>query len=106
MDTPSDSEFLLDQVSLFNNLFYIIIFLFKIVIWLYNAEILPDKGVSLSTLANWACVIIITFLFPVCNDNFGIWPIFLVFALCAILGLVMILFWVKETKGLTSTEIE
>jgi len=33
--------------------------------WLYVAEILPEKGVSIATLFNWVCVSIIFLLFPV-----------------------------------------
>jgi len=35
------------------------------VVWLYNAEILPEKGVSIATLVNWIGVVFISFLFPI-----------------------------------------
>ena len=37
------------------------------IIWLYNAEILPEKGVSIATLCNWTAIIFISFMFPICK---------------------------------------
>ena len=76
------------------------------VVWLYNPEILPEKGISLATLTNWIGVIIIAFLFPVMNRLVGAWPIFMFFGACCLLSLIFILTCVKETKGLTPIQIE
>jgi hypothetical protein len=29
------------------------------IVWIYNAEILPEKGVALATIINWVCAFII-----------------------------------------------
>ena len=60
------------------------------IVWLYNAEILPEKGVSISTIANWSGVIFISFLFPICKDAFNVGPIFAFFAVCTVFGYLMI----------------
>lgn len=71
------------------------------IVWLYNAEILPDKGVSLTVLTNWVMVIAITFVFPIVVEALGtMWPIFAFFAICVSLGLIFTVSKVKETKGL------
>ena len=34
------------------------------IVWSYNAEILPEKGVSIATFVNWFGVLIVTYTFP------------------------------------------
>ncbi len=70
------------------------------VVWLYNAEILPESGVSISVMCNWTGVIIVTLLFPICETRLGDWPIFLFFACSTTLGMILILKSVRETSGL------
>lgn len=69
------------------------------VVWLYNSEILPAKGVALATLANWTGVIFITFTFPQVVNEQGehIQYMFMFFAVCCTLGLFFMLKFVKET---------
>lgn len=74
-------------------------------VWTYNAEILPDKGVTLATLTNWAGLILIAFAFPIMSDFMGMWVSFLIFAVCCLGGLVFIQKRVLETKGLNKEEI-
>jgi len=76
------------------------------IVWLYNAEILPEKGVSLATLTNWSTVIIITFLFPVINGALGTYsPVFFFFAFCCVCCLIFVFFLIRETKGLSARNI-
>jgi MFS family permease len=74
--------------------------------WVYNAEILTGKGVTITTLANWFGTIVISFTFPVLVDHIDMWIIFVFFAVSCLLGAIFIYFYVVETKGLTSKEIE
>lgn len=73
--------------------------------WLYNAEILPAKGVSFSTIFNWVSVVFITLLFPVVNGKFGPHPIFYFFAACCVCCLIFVFMLIRETKGLDARKI-
>lgn len=73
--------------------------------WLYNAEILPDKGVSIATICNWLSVIIITLLFPVVNASIGAAPIFYFFSFTCIACLIFVFILIRETKGLNKRAI-
>ena len=67
--------------------------------WLYMADALPDIGVSISSSANWLFVAIIGIGFPLANDNFGTEVTFTIFLICALLGLIFMIFALVETKG-------
>lgn len=82
-----------------NNEFYqfivlIFLFLFLIgyntslgpIVWIYIAEILPEKGVSISVLVNWSCVFIITLTFPTLQANWGIYTGFFIFSITCFIG--------------------
>lgn len=76
------------------------------VVWLYLPEILPEKGVSIAALANWVFCGIIGFCFPIVNKNIKIQGSFLIFLICCVLSFLYVFFFVKETKGKSSEEIE
>jgi major inositol transporter-like SP family MFS transporter len=75
------------------------------IIWLYNAEILPEKGCVLATLANWSGVIVIAFFFPILVGSFGISICYVIFAICCFAGIGFIQKYVQETKGLNAYQI-
>ena len=76
------------------------------IVWLYLPEILPEKGVSLSVLANWVGVGIIGLFFPLVKHAIHIQGTFLIFLGCCVAGLFYIFIFVKETKGKSPEEIE
>ena len=74
--------------------------------WLYNAEIMPLKGVTIATLVNWACTLIISFATPAMIDTLGISGTFFIFAGCCAVGLIFMIAFVPETKGKTPAQIK
>lgn len=78
-------------------------------IWLYNAEILSEKGVSLATTVNWVCCFLIGLFIPATyfqgiKQNVFVIP-FYVFSVFTIVGFVFVYYYVVETKGLDYREI-
>ena len=73
--------------------------------WIYVAEILPDVGISLATLANWVSGAIIIQMFPLLEDFTSIRVSFGVFLVSCIFGIVFVVLFIKETKDKTNTEI-
>lgn len=98
----------LDNVSKYIILVYMFSFGVSLgpIVWLYMAEILPEKGVSLAALANWVGCGIIGLCFPVVKNAIKIEGTFLIFLGCCVAAWVYMLICVKETKGKTNEEIE
>ena len=67
--------------------------------WLYNADILPDIGVSLTAALNWVFTGIIGLGFPWVKDNYGIVTAFVIFLITSAIGELYMVFIVIETKG-------
>jgi SP family xylose:H+ symportor-like MFS transporter len=78
------------------------------VLWIYSTEILNDKGVSLVVATNWIFCSIIGAVFPVMSSDsgIGIANSFFLFAGCCLFAFLYVMFFVIETKGLTSEEIQ
>ncbi|EGR28024.1 major facilitator superfamily protein, putative [Ichthyophthirius multifiliis] len=72
-------------------------------VWLYNSEILPEKGISIATSCNWVAGSIITLALPYLNGN--IWPLFAFFAFVCACCVVFVQLLVKETLGKNKDEI-
>ena len=91
---------------------YIFMFSFGIslgpIVWIYNAEILPEKGVALATVVNWISAFVsgltIPPLYSALPPEFR-FTIFIFFSLCSFGGLIYVLKFVKETKGRDQNEI-
>lgn len=82
---------------------FIVLFEFSLgpIPWLYMAEIMTDKGLSIAILLNWIMTIVMAIATPYIIGG----PLFIVFgALCAVCG-VFCLFLLKETKGLSEAEV-
>jgi MFS transporter, SP family, galactose:H+ symporter len=82
---------------------FIVLFEFSLgpIPWLYMAEIMTDKGLSLAVLLNWIMTIIMAIATPYIIGG----PLFIVFgALCVVCGFFSLLL-LKETKGLTEAEV-
>jgi len=99
------SYFFLDQSDAAQILCVIFIMLFIVLFefslgpipWLYMAEIMTDKGLSLAVLLNWIMTIVMAIATPFLISG----SLFIVFgALCAVCGFFC-LFLLKETKGLS-----
>ena len=78
------------------------------VVWLYMSEICNDKAVSIATLLNWTFNLIVSTVSPFgLNGSLKMQGmVFLVFGgVCAFSSIVIMLF-MKETKGLSSEEVK
>ena len=66
------------------------------IVWIYNSEILPAKGISIATLANWYGGTVVTLVLP----YFSVfWPLFLIFGIVCIGCVIFSMMCVKETLG-------
>lgn len=57
-------------------------------------------------LINWGCVGFVGFIFPILQKEVALWACFLIFLLMCLIGLVIVMLYLKETKGLGQSEIE
>lgn len=89
---------------------YLFLFCFGIslgpVVWLYEPEILPDKGISLAVIANWLFCGIVIFSTPILIEDIGISALYFIFWSILVGCQVYLHFCMKETKGKSSTEID
>ncbi len=69
------------------------------IIYIYCADILPDIGVGISMAVMWICYMSMAYLFPQAKDAFGIIPCFVFFVIVSSVGVIFMIFIVKETKG-------
>lgn len=76
------------------------------IVWLYNAEIMRDKGVAIATFLNWFISLIISVSIPFIVKKFDIGWIFLSFAIFTLFGTIFIVIFMKETRGKTQAEID
>ena len=89
---------------------YVFLFFFGIslgpVVWLYEPEILPDKGISLAVIANWFFCGIVIFSTPILIEDIGISALYFIFWSILVACQIYLHFCMKETKGKSSTEID
>ena len=69
--------------------------------WLYNAEIMKDKALSLATFLNWSFSLIISIVIPIMVKYVSVGYIFLMFGLFTTIGSIYIAIFMKETMGKT-----
>ena len=74
--------------------------------WLYLAEILPEKALSISVFVNWSVVAILGFFTGSLIDVLKPYGTFGIFTVCLIAGLIFAIFVMKETKGLSKTALK
>ncbi|EGR28867.1 major facilitator superfamily protein, putative [Ichthyophthirius multifiliis] len=72
------------------------------IVWLYNSEILPEKGISIATLANWFGGTVVTLALPYFSD---FWPLFLIFGSVCVCCVFFTTRFLKETLGKSKIEI-
>ena len=76
--------------------------------WVFGAEILNDKGMSLCGISAWLSNFFLGFLFPfaVACSFIKVQGTFLIFAVCLMFGYFYIKKYVKETIGKSAEEID
>ncbi|CAD8182000.1 unnamed protein product [Paramecium pentaurelia] len=78
------------------------------VAWIYDADILSEKGMSLAVLCNWISCTFIAFAFVILDIDHNkerLSIVFGVFTGCCVLGVFFIFKFVQETKDRTSSAI-
>jgi MFS transporter, SP family, arabinose:H+ symporter len=75
-------------------------------LWIYVAEILPDKGVAIAVLVNWLFTFAIAQVFPSMLTGLGDGVTLIFFGILSLLGNIFLVKCIKETKNKTDTEIE
>jgi SP family arabinose:H+ symporter-like MFS transporter len=80
------------------------------VTWVLLSEIFPNKirsaGMSVATTFLWSACFVLTYTFPILNQNLGSARIFWLYALICLIGFGVVFKWVPETKGRTLEAIE
>ena len=74
-------------------------------LWLYLSEALLGKILGISATINLVLVCVVSGIFPIAADYFGIYYIFLFFSLCMATGSIYSNIDLFETKGITKSEI-
>lgn len=65
------------------------------------SEVMTDKGVSLGTMVNWICTIIVALIVPTLINIMGGYLFIAFGVICGLCGF-FVMFFMKETKGLTN----
>ena len=80
------------------------------VTWVLIAEIFPNRirsqGVSAAVSTLWLASFTLTYTFPMLNRSLGTDGVFFIYGVICILGCVLVIFFVPETKGRSLEEIE
>ena len=80
------------------------------VTWVLIAEIFPNRvrsqGVSAAVSTLWLASFALTYTFPMLNQSLGTDGVFFIYGVICILGCVLVIFFVPETKGRSLEEIE
>ena len=76
------------------------------IVWLYMAEIMQDKAVSIGTFLNWFMSLVISISIPLLVKVMDIGYIFLFLGICTVVGTLFIIFFMEETKDKTQEEID
>jgi sugar porter (SP) family MFS transporter len=78
--------------------------------YIMASELFPSKarglGMSLSAASNWGFNVLVVASFPILLENIGISAVFLFYAVASLLGLLYVLRYVPETKGIPLEKIE
>ncbi|KAL4476075.1 hypothetical protein ABPG74_009808 [Tetrahymena malaccensis] len=74
-------------------------------VWAYQAEILDQIGLSISTCVIWIFTLLVGLVFPYLVLGFGVGGAFIFFAVCSLLSLFYFNKELIETKGKTKEQI-
>jgi hypothetical protein len=70
--------------------------------WIYMSEIMNDKGVAVATSLNWTFCLIYTIVSPFSLTHSYV---FYTMAVACGFGALFVIFYVKETRGLTEQQL-
>lgn len=76
------------------------------VIWVYEPEIIPDRGMTIVVIINQFLVWFVVFFTPILSGVLGISPIYFFFAIFLLIAQIYLYKFMKETKDLNSVEID
>lgn len=76
------------------------------IVWLYNAEIMRDKANAIAVFLNWTVSLAMSISIPLLVKRYDIGYIFLSFAILTAIGSVLLIIFMRETKGKTQAEID
>lgn len=76
------------------------------IVWLYNGEILNDKAINVACFGNWTFVLIVALTTGWFFDNIGIAGTFIMFGVCNLVAVVFIAIFMRETKGLSESQVK
>ena len=71
------------------------------IVWLYTAEIMKDKAMSIATFLNWTLSLAISIAIPFMVKYVSVGYIFLMFGLFTTIGTIYIAIFMRETMGKT-----
>ena len=71
------------------------------IIWLYNAEIMQDKAIALALFLNMLLGLVVSIAIPLVIKVVQIGYIFLTFGVLTVIGTVIIIIFMRETRGKT-----
>ena len=76
------------------------------IVWPFIADICNEKGMSIGIASNWFWTLVIASTADTMNQKWTHGQSFLVFGTISAIGFFYIFFYMKETKGLTETELK
>jgi MFS family permease len=76
------------------------------IVWLYMAEIMQDKALSIGAFLNWFLSLVVSITIPLILRQVAIGYIFLFFGICTVFGTLFIIFFMEETRGKSQAEID
>jgi MFS transporter, SP family, sugar:H+ symporter len=91
---------------------YVIMFNFSWgpVVWVLLGEMFPNQyrgsALAASGFAMWVANFLVTISFPMMLEGIGLGGAYFVYAICAVISLVLVLKWVNETKGMELEEMK
>lgn len=76
------------------------------VLWIYCGETLTDRGNGMAVSVNWFFTGVVTALFTIAVENISLQYVFLIFGAYCFGSTVVVIMFMKETKGKTRDEID
>ena len=98
----------LEELSIYFTFVFIFVYGVSLapISWVYEPEILPEKGVSLAVITCWLFCCFIVFFTPLLIEQIGISPLYYFFGFYLIFSHIQMYFTLHETKGKTNKEID
>lgn len=108
LQLPQFDSNVLKEVSIYLTFLFIFVYGLSLapICWVYEPEILPEKGVSLAVITNWVFCTFIVFFTPMLIEKVGISSMYFFFGIYVLASLSHMSIWLHETKGKTNREID